>query len=96
MSFLTTSTFFFFFWIGKKSYINRRLLHQKNEVGKENIYKQHQKTETENYVQEEKESKNSWMDSLAMKHECIFRFGCRCGTQQFLKKYSAGAAGCGD
>ena len=40
-----------FFLIGKKSCI-KKLLHQRNEVGKEDMYKQQRKTK--NYVQERK------------------------------------------
>ena len=32
----------------------------------------------------------------AMKHGCVSRLGCGCGTRQFLKKVGAGAAGLGD
>ena len=40
---------FIYFLIGKKSCI-KKLLHQRNEVGKEDTYKQQRKTK--NYVQE--------------------------------------------
>ena len=36
--------FFFFFLIGKKNFIKKKLLHQRNEVNEGNIYKQQRKT----------------------------------------------------
>ena len=47
---------------------------------------------------EEDESLISGSDyvSRSMKHGCVSRLGCGCGTRQFLKKVGAGAAGLGD
>ena len=36
------------------------------------------------------------INDRSMKYGCVSRFGCGCETQQFLKKQSADAAGCGN